>query len=465
MLTYSFTDKGSDSLYAHLYSCIKNDILSGVLVSGYRLPSKRTFAKNLGISTITVENAYAQLIAEGFVYSIEKKGYFVADIDVMRRKPVTSTPPQRTEASIQGGYTADLVSNSTLHTLFPFSVWAKLMRDIISHKSRELMMKPPCGGIYGLRAAIAEHMHEFCGIQVKPEQIIIGAGTEYLYGLIIQLMGQDSVFAVEEPGYRKIARIYSSHGVKLRHIPIDGYGMSAALLNASDADIIHISPSHHFPTGTVMPISRRYELLSWASQSKSRYIIEDDYDSEFRLTQQRVPSLRSIDVTDKVIYMNTFTKSLASTIRISYMVLPPTLTDRFYNELGFYSCPVSNFEQYTLEAFMRGGYFENHINRMRKYYKRVHDTILSAIRQNPVFEGSKIHEEDAGLHFLLRLDTSLTDEELKAAIARQGINISCLSDYYEDKTAADKGTLIINYSNIAEEDAEGIMAKIAAALR
>lgn len=456
MLTYSFADKGSDSLYTHLYNCIKNDILSGNLVAGYKLPSKRTFAKNLGISTITVENAYARLIAEGYAYSIEKKGYFVAEIN---RAPKPHAYPPREAAD--KGYKADLVSNSTLHTLFPFSVWAKLMREVISHKSRELMTKPPCGGTYELRLAIAEHLHGFRGMRVSPEQIVIGAGTEYLYGLIIQLMGKDSVYAVEEPGYKNIARIYKSHGVRLCHIPLDNDGMSAEALEASAADIIHISPSHHFPTGTVTPISRRYELLGWAAQKDGRYIIEDDYDSEFRLNGQPIPPLKSIDVTDKVIYINTFTKSLASTIRISYMVLPPPLTERFYGELGFYSCTVSNFEQYTLREFIRGGHFENHINRMRKYYKNVRDALIDAIYQNPLLKNSKISEADAGLHFILRLDTDLTDAELKAAIKRKGVNISCLSDYYEDNENAEQGALIINYSNVLAEDAEDIITKIA----
>ena len=461
MLTYSFEGKGSESLYAHLYNCIKNDILSGVLASGYKLPSKRAFAKNLGISTITVENAYAQLIAEGYIYSIAKKGYFVSDIDVTRSVKSAAAPAKTAE---NASFFADLVSNSTLHTLFPFSVWAKLMRDIIAHRSRELMTKPPCGGIYELREKIAEHLRQFRAVEVDPSQIIIGAGTEYLYGLIIQLIGHGKVYAAEEPGYRKIEKIYMSHGVEIRHIPIDRAGLDARKLRESGADVVHISPSHHFPTGIVMPVSRRYELLSWAAEKDGRYIIEDDYDSEFRMTGRPVPSLKSIDATDTVIYMNTFTKSLAPTIRISYMVLPEHLAERFYRELGFYSCTVSNFEQYTLLEFIGGGHLENHINRMRRHYKNVRDTWLSEIRANRILKSAEIREEDAGLHFLLKLDTPLTDDELKAAILRGGINISCLSDYYSDASSAEKGTLIINYSSILPEEVHEVVARLAAAV-
>ena len=459
MLTYSFEGKGSESLYAHLYNCIKNDVLSGVLASGYKLPSKRTFAKNLGISTITVENAYAQLIAEGFIYSIPKKGYFVSDIDVTRSVKYASAPMRTAE---DASFFADLVSNST--PLFPFSVWAKLMRDAISHRDRELMTKPPCGGIYELREQIAEHLRQFRAVEVDSSRIIVGAGTEYLYGLIIQLIGRDKIYAVEEPGYKKIGKIYESHGVKVAHIPIDKSGLNAQELKKSSADAVHISPSHHFPTGIVMPISRRYELLSWAAQKEGRYIIEDDYDSEFRMVGKPVPSLKSIDAADAVIYVNTFTKSLAPTIRISYMVLPAPLAERFYRELGFYSCTVSNFEQYTLAEFIGGGYLENHINRMRRHYKNVRDTFLDEIRKNHVLKHAKICEEDAGLHFLLKLDTSLTDDELKAAIRRGGVNISCLSDYYSDASLSEKGTLIINYSSILSEDVPEVVARLAGAV-
>ena len=461
MLTYSFEGKGSESLYAHLYNCIKNDVLTGVLAPGYKLPSKRTFAKNLGISTITVENAYAQLIAEGFIYSIPKKGYFISDIDVTRSVKSASAPQKATENQ---PFFADLVSNSTLHTLFPFSVWAKLMRDVISHKSQSLMTKPPCGGIYELREKIAEHLRQFRAVEVDPSRLIVGAGTEYLYGLIIQLIGRGKIYAAEEPGYKKIGKIYESNGVKVRHIPIDSAGLDAGKLRESGADVVHISPSHHFPTGIVMPISRRYELLSWAAQEDGRYIIEDDYDSEFRMALRPVPSLKSIDAADAVIYMNTFTKSLAPTIRISYMVLPESLAERFYRELGFYSCTVSNFEQYTLAEFIGGGYLENHINRMRRHYKSIRDAFLSEIRANSVLKSAEVREEDAGLHFLLKLDTPLTDMELKAAMRREGINISCLSDYYFNASDAEKGTLIVNYSSVPPENVGEVVARLAAAV-
>lgn len=457
MLTYSFADLGSDSLYEHLYKCIKNDILNGVLTIGEKLPSKRNFAKNLNISTITVENAYAQLMAEGYIYSLPKKGYFVADISTSvlentttARFPVTEVPVAQVPVT-QNPYFADFVSNSITADNFPFSIWAKIIREVISEESDALMTNPPSGGIPELRNAIAQYLFQFRGMKVDPAQIIIGAGTEYLYGLLIQLLGNENTFAVEDPGYRKIAQIYNCHRANCKHIPLDNYGVELTALEESGADIIHISPSHHYPTGIVTPISRRYELLGWASKSSSRYIIEDDYDCEFRLQGKPIPSLQSIDVMEKVIYINTFSKSLASTIRISYMVLPHHLLERFYRHLGFYSCTVSNFEQYTLARFISQGYFEKHINRTRNFYKTQRDTLLNCIKNSPLASRSTIMEEDAGLHFLLKLDTKLSDEDLIEKAKQAGLHIACLSKYYYKPQKLMEHTLVMNYSGLEPE--------------
>lgn len=450
MLTYSFVDLGSDSLYEHLYKCIKNDIMSGQLKSGDKLPSKRSFAKNLDISTITVENAYAQLMAEGYIYSLPKRGYFVSEVKTFSEKQperVSELPERPKEETCF----ADFISNRTSHANFPFSIWAKLTREVLAGEDSTLLLPPPAGGIMELRKAIADHLYQFRGIDVSPEQIIIGAGTEYLYGLLIQLFGNEAVYAIEDPGYQKIAQIYTSHGMGLCYIPMDEGGVCTGVLEDSGADILHLSPSHHFPTGRVTPISRRYELLGWASKSDGRYIIEDDYDSEFRLLGRPIPALQSIDVMDKVIYMNTFSKSLSSTIRISYMVLPQKLLKQFYEKLGFYSCTVSNFEQYTLARFISGGYFEKHINRMRNYYRNQRDILLESIRKSPLAGKIKIKEENSGLHFLMELQTEMPDDLLEEKAGRMGLRISCLSAYYHQPEQAKQHVLVLNYSGIDRE--------------
>ena len=458
MLTYSFVDLGSDSLYEHLYKCIKNDIMNGKLKSGDKLPSKRSFAKNLDISTITVENAYAQLMAEGYIYSLPKRGYFVSEVKTFSEKK-----PERIEwmsdKPEEATYLADFISNRTSHDNFPFSIWAKLTREVLSGEDSTLLLPPPAGGI---RKAIADHLYQFRGIGVSPEQIIIGAGTEYLYGLLIQLFGNEAVYAIEDPGYQKIAQIYTSHGVNVCYIPMDASGVRTEMLEISGADILHLSPSHHYPTGTVTPISRRYELLGWASKSDRRYIIEDDYDSEFRLLGRPIPALQSIDVMDKVIYMNTFSKTLCSTVRISYMVLPDELAERFYRELSFYSCTVSNFEQYTLAQFMNSGSFEKHINRLRNYYQQKRDRILEAFLQGVLKTKIQILEEDAGVHFLMKVDTNLSEEEFLDKMKSKGIKLAALSSYYHssEKKKKYENIYVMNYSFVDCEKMEYVAKMI-----
>ena len=257
---------------------------------------------------------------------LPKKGYYVEDI-------------KKTVSQIK----EDFSSNHTETDNFPFSIWAKLMRECLTKNKKTLMTNSPSGGILELRKAIAEYLRQFKNMKVLPEQIIIGTGTEYLYGLLVQLLGFDKIYGVEDPGYKKISQIYRSLSVSCNYISMDEQGVNIGKMEKQKVNVMHLSPSHHFPTGIVMPVGRRYELLWGASKKDSRYIIEDEYDSEFRLTGKPVQTLQSIDVLGKVIYMNTFTKSLSSTIRISYMVLPVDLLNRFNNELYFYSCTVSNF--------------------------------------------------------------------------------------------------------------------------
>lgn len=469
MLTYSLSDTGSDSLYVYLYKCIKNDILNGALPSGTKLPSKRSFAKNLGVSNITVENSYGLLQSEGYIFSLPKRGYFVSDITLFpmtNPHQDTQNAPSRSlsEASAPAcaapdaspSYFADFVSNRTIPESFPFSIWAKLLRETVSLKSDELMTAPPCGGIFELREAICAHLKQFRNMSIRPEQVIIGAGTDYLYSLLILLLGRDKIYAIENPGYAKIEKVYRSNGVDCRFADMDRSGIRIDALIRQNADIAHISPSHHYPTGIVTPISRRYELLGWASEAPARYIIEDDYDSEFRFAARPMPTLQSIDAMEKVIYMNTFTKSLASTIRISYMVLPPHLLRRFYDELSFYSGTVSNFEQYTLAKFIRDGYFEKHINRMRNHYRTVRDALLSEIAESPLASCCTITEESAGLHFILRLNTALSDRELIKNGKANGLHLSCLSEYYHPEDRAydtvEEHALVMNYSGIRTAD-------------
>ena len=472
MLTYNLTVTGSDSLYESLYKCIKNDILQGKLCAGEKLPSKRSFAKNLGISVITVENAYGQLSDEGYIYSMPKRGFYVSDIDMVAN-PNTSAKTSAdanlfddSASTACSPYFADLSSNQTDSEIFPFTIWTKTVRSVLNDNRIQLMINPPCGGILPLRNAIVRYLGDFRGMKVAPHQIIIGAGTEYLYGLLIQLLGKDLIYGVENPGYHKIGKICKSMDVSYRHVDLDENGVSIHELEEKKIDIIHTSPSHHFPTGIVMPVSRRYELLGWAAKKKQHYIIEDDYDSELRLSGKPFPTLQSIDVSGKVIYMNTFTKTLASTVRISYMVLPEDLAKRFYSELSFYSCTVSNFEQYTLAQFMENGSFEKHINRLRNYYQNKRDAILKELKSGSIGKYITIQEEEAGVHFLMHIQSDCTEAEIVEKAKAGGVKLDPLSRYYIKNTEKHEqngqenpyeNTYVMNYSSVNMENIKKVV--------
>ena len=288
-------------------------------------------------------------------------------------------------------------------------------------------------------------------MRVDPECVIVGAGTEYLYGLLIQLLGRGRIYCLEDPGYRKAAQIYRANGAECRWAPLDDGGLTVSGLEAAGADVAHISPTHHFPTGITMPVGRRYELLAWAAAKDGRYIIEDDYDSEFRLTGRPIPSLQSIDRGGRVIYMNTFSKTLASTVRISYMVLPPQLARDYDEKLSFYSCTVSNFEQYTLARFISEGYFEKHLNRMRLYYARLRRELLQQIAECDAAGCIRVLERDSGLHFLLQVRTELTDDALHEALLKEGIRLNPLSAYYTHPEDAPEHTFLLSYSALSPE--------------
>lgn len=464
MLTYNLTS-ADGPLYKSLSRFIKDDISKGVLLPDSKMPSKRTLAENLGVSTITVENAYDQLISEGYMYSILKKGYFVSDIkNLPQNSKNAKSPKNATCLSIKtpepDNWVFDSSSNIPESETFPFSVWAKLTRKVISQKQKELLTVSPCGGVQELKNALANHLFSFRGMSVDPDQIIIGAGTEYLYGLIVKLLGADKIYCLENPGYTKLSQIYESNGARCVHAELDEKGLIVQELKKNNANIAHISPNHHFPTGITMPISRRYELLAWANEKDDRYIIEDDYDSEFRQKGTPIPPLQSIDAAQKVIYMNTFSKSLTSTIRISYMVLPEHLANEFYRRLSFYSCTVSTFEQYTLASFISEGYFEKHINRMRLHYGRKRAAVQEILKRVFKPEECRVIENDSGLHFILQLNTNSSDSRLQEKLQEEGIKIRTVSDYEYTKSCRDQHQFIINYSNINLHKLEKTLKRI-----
>ncbi len=448
MLTYELKKAPGVPLYEALYRCIRADILSGKLARGEKLPSKRALAQNLEVSKVTVEGAYAQLLEEGYIRSEEKRGYFVDWDAHSAGAALTPRAPEPEKPT----WPVDLTANDA--TGFPFSVWMRLQRQVMLDYGDKLLSPLPSNGYPELRTAIAEHLLEFRNLRVDPENILIGAGTDFLYNLLIQLLGREKIYAVEDPGYHKIRRIYHAGGVKCVSAPMDLQGVIPEALG--EAQVLHCSPSHHFPTGIITPAKRRQQLLDWVcAEGEERYIIEDDYDTEFRFAAHPVPPLMGMDRAGRVIYMNTFSKTLAPSIRISYMILPPGLMGEFRARLGFYGCTVPSFEQYTLARFLSEGHFEKHLNRMRKFYRSRRNRVIELLRQSPFADRMTILEQDAGLHFLLKIDTELSDAELVARCERVGIRVKCLGEYYEETPPAwAEHCLVVNYSGLREQELE-----------
>ena len=448
MLTYNLDGKNK---YYTLYCRIRDDILSGNLKGGERLPSKRALALNLSVSVITVQTAYEQLLAEGYIISKERSGYFVADVDAHVGAGSAAVTVERRPPS---SYKYDLVSGSTPAGLFPFSVWARLMRSVLSQEGEHLLERVPCRGELSLRREISAYLYRMRGVTVQPARIVVGAGAEYLYGIIVQLLGRDKLFAVENPGYGKIYSTYSLYGAKCAFIPVGANGAEVDAVQSSGAQVAHISPSHQFPTGAVMPVSDRLSLIKWARKS-SAFIVEDDYDSEFRLVGKPLQSMLEL-CPDRVIYVNTFSKSLAPSMRMGYMVLPPELMGRFLGIFSKSANVVPLFEQKTLAAMIGGGHFERHINRLKNYYRSVRQEVLAAICSLPFT--AQVNDTGSGLHMTVKFPSADSDDQIRRMAEERGINIRCLGDYLLTPQSGYEKVAVINYCGLKKGEAAQIAA-------
>lgn len=445
MLTYPMEERGSLPLYEYLCRRIRADILSGALPAGTRLPSKRALAEHLRVSVVTVESAYSQLEAEGYLQARPKRGFFVSAVERAPPPAVRSVLMPETPAV---SWRLDLGRNQVDTARFPVSTWARLTRQVLSEAPEALLSPVPHQGLAALRQAIADDLRDFKGMAVSPEQIVIGAGAEYLYLLLAQLLGRDTVFAVEDPGYPKIRQVYDACGAVCAPIPLDNQGVELAALMRSKARALHISPNHQYPTGLVTPIARRQALLRWAEDTGST-IIEDDYDSEFRFTGRPIPTLQSIDTAGRVVYMNTFSQTISPSMRVGFMVLPPRLLEQYRRELDFYSCTVPALDQHVLARFLDQGHYEQHLARMRKEYRTRHDAVLASFRSSPFRNRITISEQGAGLHFLLRLDTRESDGALRDRAAALGVRLGFLSEYAAIPSPAYAHTLVVNYAGLS----------------
>lgn len=447
MLTYNLEAKAGETLCDLLANAIKRDILSRKINAGEKLPSKRNLAANLGISTITVERAYGQLVLEGYVQSIPKSGYFAIEklpAPVKSGFSHFSSSPEESRPE----FFADFASNSANPCDFPFDLWTKCIRKALSENRKELLTPSPAQGMYRLRAAISNHVREFRGLEASPENIVVGAGAEQLYAILAFLMG-DRRICLENPGYDRALKIYAMSGKDICYANLDSSGISVGEIESLRCDAVHLSPGHQFPTGIVMPVSRRYEILAWAGKKDGRIVVEDDYDSEFRMQGRPLPALAGIDGEGKVVYLNTFSKSLSGTLRVAYMALPCALMQKYKASYSGLNCAVSVFEQTALAIFMESGAFGRHISRMRLRYRKKRDLLLKAISNSHLAKDAVVSEKESGLHFTMSLPRLENDGDFLAAAERRGVRLKPLSSYYHAGRAAGR-SFMVNYSNIEE---------------
>ena len=475
--------RGDLALYEYLYRCIRHDIAHGKVKPGQKLPSKRTLAKQLGVSLITIEAAYDQLVAEGYIRSRERCGYYACDLapaakieeqgnvrfrtatetranrrreghasnpngpqpisqneehlerrtgyrpsDADFTPPLNSLAPHAQNTPSDAPLLADFTHSTLATTMLPYSAWAKAVRRTLSDESAaSLAEAASAAGSPELRSAIADHLRQYRGMNVSPDQVVIGAGSQTLYQLLVQLLGRTRRYAVEDPGYPLLTRMYEQQDAQVAHIGLDDSGIDIDALEASDASVAHIMPSHQFPTGIVTTAARRRELLNWAREG-DRYLIEDDYDSEFRMAGRPIPSLFGIDAAERVLYLNSFAKSLGAAFRMAYLVLPPQLAQRFRKQLGFYANTVSPLDQLALARFIEQGHYDRHVNRLRTHARKTQDALVNALHEafgdRIAFAGL-----NDGLHFIMQLESERDERELATAAKAAGIRIATLSSF------------------------------------
>lgn len=457
-LTINLQSKSNIPLYEQIYNYIKKDIQSGRIQSGEKLPSTRALSRYLEVSRSTVELAYEQLLSEGYVEAEPYRGFFVAQIEELYQLMQSPRKIQEGPVREEKKYLYDFTPNGVDLKSFPYNAWRKLSRDCLMDDRAEMFRLGEPQGEYGLRGAICDYLHQARGVNCQPEQIIVGAGNDYLLMLLTTVIGQGHKVALENPTYKQAYRLFKNLSYEVCTVDMDAKGMEITKLTESKADIAFVMPSHQYPLGIVMPIKRRLSLLKWANEQEGRYIIEDDYDSEFRYKGKPIPALQGYDSRDKVIYMGTFSKSIAPAIRMSYMVLPKSMLALYQEKSSFLNSTVSKVDQLILQKFIEEGYYERHLNKTRALYKSRHDTLLGCLKS--LQDRCEISGENAGVHLLLHFHNNMTEEELMTRAENKGVKVYGLTEYFIEPQEKKQATILLGYANMNEEkiqEAVGIL--------
>lgn len=447
------------TLYEQIYEYIRSEIRAGSLLPGEKLPSTRFLAEYLQVSRTTVDMAYGQLVAEGYLEARPKKGYFVCAVDNLYQIEMqpSDKEPKHVKAEGQAVCHYDFSPTAIDMRYFPYATWKKISKNIlVDAKSSMFALGEPQGDLE-LRTTICRYLHGSRGVNCDPEQIIIGAGNDFLLLLLEKILGRHIHVAMENPTYVKAYKIFRSFAYPVSFVPMDENGIRVDALRETNAQVAYVMPSHQYPTGVAIPIGRRVELLKWAAEEEGRYLIEDDYDSEFRYKGKPLPSLQASDTNGRVVYIGTFSKAIAPAIRISYMVLPYPLLEKYRKECSFFSSSVSRIDQTILNEFIKDGYFERYLNKMRKQYRMKHDFLMNELKALEQF--FRVSGGNAGLHILLTDTKGRSEEELAALAEHAGVKVYCMGAFRmeTDEKAPEPATMILGYGALSlEEIREGI---------
>lgn len=441
-----------EPLYLQLYNYIKVEIQNGKIRAQSKLPSQRSLAKHLQISRNTVDAAYQQLLAEGYVISRARDGLYVVDLEKgyfqggpHHFEPQLATQQKQDRPAIKYNFNYGDINLKD----FPFKIWRKLSMQSLDEEQAHLLLYGDPQGELELRNYMTSYLYESRGVQCSAEQIVIGAGLQYLLGIVCNLIGRNELFAMEDPGYYRVRYLFKDNGIKVKPIPLDEHGIHIDPLRNNNIKAVYVTPSHQFPLGTVMPISRRLALLEWAKEEDA-YIIEDDYDGEFRYAGKPIPALQGLDSSDRVIYMGTFSKSLIPAIKLSYMILPRKLIDLFHQN-HYYVQTVSRLHQHTLQLFIESGHWERHLNKTRNSYKRRYEALLKSIQQT-FGENGKIYGASSGLHILLEPNNKMTEEELIDTAKMAGVKVYPTSIFYANPLVVQPAKVLLGFANLAEDE-------------
>lgn len=448
VLHLSLQEQG-EPLYVQIYQQIKQQIRNGTLPENYRLPSKRQLASQMQISVNTVSAAYSQLVSEGFLAAKPQKGFFVCHLDELIQAEALEEPASLMQTSA-ASCLIDFSINDVARDKFPFQTWRKAMNKCFNEYDPGLLTSTPPQGDYNLRQAIARYVYQARGVNCTAEQIIIGAGNDNLLQMLSYILDSKCTIGMENPVYHKAMHFFQRMGHRVESFPIDKHGMQVEPLENYDNIAIYVTPSHQFPLGITMPVSRRIKLLNWSQEGNNRYIIEDDYDSEFRYNSRPVPALQSLDKNSRVIYLGTFSKSIAPSLRISYMVLPRPLLHQYQEQYLSFASAVSRFEQAVLHEFIISGHFETHLNKMRKVYRTRGQNLIQALG---VFGNEiQISGEGAGLYLTIQLKNGLTETQMCQKAEANGVKVYPISPYFSGEVPGEhQSKVLLGFGALTEE--------------